>query len=317
MNRQKQKFYLKDVVAVRKEVGIFTFERAQNHASMHAFSRYLHFYKLPPQTDETSINAGTTEDGQIVIVAWRPLESLGTAVIVHGYMDHIGLYGHLIQELLNRKLTILCFDAKGHGLSEGKSCSITYFSEYVESLKEIIALAQQHCGGPLHAVGQSMGGAVLMKHLLNEDNETESPFTSINLLAPLLQPRGWKLNRCLYHLTRPLVTSIKREFRPSSWDKAFLNFLKYSDPLQPERVPLDWVGAMDQWMTEFGTSLPNYYPIHIIQGNQDKTLDWVYNIEQFKQKFPAASLSLIENANHHLVNESEPLRKHIFDALKI
>ena len=87
--------------------------------------------------------------------------------------------------------------------------------------------------------------------------------------------------------------------------------------MQPRRVPTDWVGAMDEWIKEFKQLPISQFPLHIIQGNNDKTLDWVYNLERFKHKFPSSSLSVIDTANHHLVNESEALRKEIFAALKL
>jgi alpha-beta hydrolase superfamily lysophospholipase len=132
-----------------------------------------------------------------------------------------------------------------------------------------------------------------------------------------LQPWGWNQSRLLYHLSRWFVKSIKRVFRPSSWDKEFLAFLKDTDPMQPRRVPTDWVGAMDEWIKEFKQLPISQFPLHIIQGNNDKTLDWVYNLERFKHKFPSSSLSVIDTANHHLVNESEALRQEIFAALKL
>ena len=317
MNDHRQQFNLDDAVTIRTDLGIFTSEQPRNDLAMSAFSRYLHFYQLPLQTDKISINAGTTEDGEIVIVAWRPLKSRGTAIIVHGYMDHIGLYRHLIQELLNRQLTVLCFDAKGHGLSAGEACSISDFSEYVDRLNEIITMAKGHFKGPLHGIGQSMGGAVLIKHLINYKTTTPYPFSSLNLFSPLLHPWGWKQSRHLYYLSRWFIKSIKRVFRSSSWDEDFLDFLRHQDPLQPTKVPTDWVGAMNQWILEFERSDDNDYPINIIQGDHDKTLDWSYNLEQFKDKFPAASVVVIGNVNHHMVNELESLRKQIFAALRL
>ena len=317
MDIQLEQFNIGIALALRAKLAIFKASPHQSSDLNDLLQQYLKFYMLPLPTDHIALHAGTSHDSQIAIMSWSPPQPTGTVIIVHGYMDHIGLYGHLIEELLNRKLTVLCFDAQGHGLSDGACCSINHFSEYVGRLKEIIALAQRHYESPLHAVGQSMGGAVLMKHLLNEGNEKGSPFASINLLAPLLQPRGWKQSRHLYYFSHRFIKSIKRVFRPSSWDKDFLNFLKYSDPLQPTRIPLDWVGAMDKWVTEFEHSPFNHYPLHIIQGNHDKTLDWLYNLEQFKRKFPAASVNVIDGANHHLVNESESLRKKIFAALQI
>ena len=273
---------------------------------------YLQFYQLPLATPNLKLTAGTTEDHQTVIMSWEPTKSLGTVIIVHGYMDHTGLYGHLIRHLLGRQLTVVCLDLKGHGLSSGAACSITDFGDYVAQVKSVITLCQAHFAGPLHGIGQSMGGSVLMKHCLNQSAHNAYPFTSLTLLAPLLQPADWKKNRRLYYFSRWFVKSIKRVFRPSSRDIEFLAFLREQDPLQPTRVPLDWVGAMDQWISEFAQANMVDYPVHIIQGDNDKTLDWKYNLSQFRLTFNALQVSIIKRANHHLVNEEEALRESIF-----
>ena len=275
-------------------------------------ANYLRFYQLPPATHNLQLVAGTTDDHATVVMAWRPAISLGTVIVVHGYMDHIGLYGHLIRHLLGRQLSVVCLDLKGHGLSSGAACSITDFGDYVAQVKSVIALCQAHFEGPLHGIGQSLGGAVLMKHCLNQSAHNAYPFASLTLLAPLLQPADWKKNRRLYYFSRWFVKSIKRVFRPSSWDIEFLAFVRDQDPLQPTRVPLDWVGAMDQWISEFAQANMVDYPVHIIQGDNDKTLDWKYNLSQFRLKFNALQVSIIKRANHHLVNEEEALRESIF-----
>ena len=317
MDTVRGNFDLTAITALRDGLPLFNKTTNAQSNSGENFCQYLNFYQLPLPTDSITLHTGTTEDRQVALMAWEPTTSVGTVLIVHGYMDHIGLYGHLIRDLLSRQLTVLCFDAKGHGLSAGKPCSISHFSEYVDRLTEIVGIAQEHFTGPLHGIGQSMGGAVLIKHLINHSPTTPYPFATLNLLAPLLQPWGWNQSRRLYHLSRWFVKSIKRVFRPSSWDKEFLAFLKDTDPMQPRRVPTDWVGAMDEWINEFKQLPISQFPLHIIQGNNDKTLDWVYNLEQFKHKFPSSSLSVIDTANHHLVNESEVLRNEIFAALKL
>ena len=278
---------------------------------------YLQFYQLPLATPNLKLTAGTTEDHQTVIMSWEPTKSLGAVIIVHGYMDHTGLYGHLIRHLLGRQLTVVCLDLKGHGLSSGAACSITDFSDYVTQVKSVITLCQAHFAGPLHGIGQSMGGSVLMKHCLNQSAHNAYPFTSLTLLAPLLQPADWKKNRRLYYFSRWFVKSIKRVFRPSSRDIEFLAFLREQDPLQPTRVPLDWVGAMDQWISEFAQVNKVDYPVHIIQGDNDKTLDWKYNLSQFRLTFNALQVTIIKRANHHLVNEEEALRESIFAKIEL
>ena len=61
----------------------------------------------------------------------------------------------------------------------------------------LLALAFEHLPQPWHGVGQSTGGAILLKHLL-EEKSGASLFSRVALLAPLLHPRHWPGNRLVY-----------------------------------------------------------------------------------------------------------------------
>ena len=278
---------------------------------------YLYFYQLPEPNRDLDVFVGRIEVNQTSIfsLAWQPAVSRGTAIVVHGYTDHTGLFNHLIQELLDRQLTVVCFDLQGHGLSSGDYGDIADFADYVTVLESVMAIATEKFPGPQHAVGQSMGGAVLLKYLIKTGNS--SPFASINLLAPLLQPSGWAFKRWLYRLTHKFRRSLKRVFRPSSLDKRFLDFVRFTDPLQQTELPVTWVGALDQWVQEFKGAKGCPQRVNLIQGCADKTLDWQVNLRVFKQKIPALQVHLIDCANHHLVNEIKPLRDKIFAALEL
>ena len=53
------------------------------------------------------------------------------ALVCHGYYDHMGLYGHLVNELLQRNIAVVGFDQIGHGLSTGAQ-AIEDFQRYVQ-----------------------------------------------------------------------------------------------------------------------------------------------------------------------------------------
>jgi alpha-beta hydrolase superfamily lysophospholipase len=250
-----------------------------------------------------------------------PENPVGSVIVVHGYMDHTGLFNHLIEYLLQHRLNVICFDLPGHGLSTGQPGFILDYTDYVRALDGVIDVSQAMFDLPLQAVGQSMGGAVLLKHLINFSADKIYPFTRLNLLAPLLRPTGWGLNRWLFRLVRLFSSSSKRVFRPSSFDLDFLAFVKHSDPFQPRRVPMAWVAALDQWIREFGRfNADDQFigkQINLIQGSGDKTLAWQTNLAQFKRQLPELQVQIIAGANHHLVNEIEPLRQEIFAALTL
>ena len=282
--------------------------------------RYLSFYQLPQPNNRLALYAEriTVGENHIVTMVWQPSNSIGTAIVVHGYMDHIGLFNHLIQDLLKRHLTVVCFDLPGHGLSTGRPGYILDYADYVNVLESVINISKAKFPGPLHGIGQSMGGAILLKHSIESytNNNSDYPFVSLNLFAPLLQPRGWNINRWLYLLTKSFIDDRARVFRHSSWDEDFLFFLRYCDPLQAKLMPIAWVGALKKWIQEFKQFKGSNLAINLIQGDADKTLDWETNLGIFKQKFSALNVHIIKHGNHHLVNEVESIRAQIFSALR-
>ncbi len=250
----------------------------------------------------------------IAVQYWLPPMSTGTVFVVHGYFDHAGLYGHLIEYLLNRNLAVVAFDLPGHGLSDGEQVSIASFDHYVEVFDAILVRAEAHLPKPWHSVGQSTGGAIILKHLLQEPADRHL-FADIAILAPLLRPRHWQGNRLVYMLIHRFMSRMTRKFQANSGDAAFLEFLANKDPLQARHIPLLWIGAMKRWTEEFHALPVSAHPVHIIQGDQDTTLDWRYNLKQFRHKLPNANIHIINGARHHMVNECAPLRSQVFAAM--
>ena len=61
--------------------------------------------------------------------------------------------------------------------------------------------------------------------------------------------------------------------------------------------------------------MPNDYAPLVIQGDQDTTVDWRWNLARIRETFPAAEIRILQGARHHLVNESPELRAQVFAAL--
>jgi lysophospholipase len=245
----------------------------------------------------------------------------GTVVIVHGYLDHTGLYGRAIRWALTQGYDVLSFDLPGHGLSSGEAATITHFDQYSDVLRNVSTQHSPALAQPLIALGQSTGCAVICRSLLkNAQQENTSPaveegvhnnpahahlFSRVILLAPLVRSYHWKWLRYIYYVLRPHITSIQRKFVHSSHNKPFNAFIKDADPLQASHIPLLWLGAMDQWYQSIkNTSQTCALPLTIIQGTGDTTVDWHYNIPALTRIFPNSHTHYIQDAQHHLVNEA-------------
>ena len=251
---------------------------------------------------------------------WLPLEhgeprvpEKGVVMVIHGYFDHVGLYGHLIRYLLGCGYGVMAFDLPGHGLSSGERASIESFDHYVEVFQALLALVKSQFNCPVSAVGQSTGGAILLKHLAETCEETGSAHPALDrvtLLAPLVEPAFWWFNKLVYALSRHRIKGIPRKFRDNSADSAFCRFLR-EDPLQPDFLPIDWLGAMKGWVEECRDMPPCPCPVTILQGKRDTTLSWRSNIKLLQKKFPNADIHLLDGVQHHMVNESPELREKI------
>lgn len=276
---------------------------------------YLGHYGLDPEAAPpgTRHSLGVLRAGGYRIAAhcWLHPVPSGTAFVVHGYFDHVGLYGHLIRHLLGRRLNVVAFDLPGHGLSEGERVTIASFDHYVAVFEDLLDAAAG-LPRPWHGVGQSTGGAIVLHHLLRAASH---PFTGVALLAPLVHPRRWRLNRLIYLASHRWRRRIGRKFVINSGDPEFLDFIAHRDPLQARHIPLEWIGAMKRWAEELHTLPPSNRPATVIQGDADTTLDWRYNLRLLRQKLPSGKFHVLPGARHHLVNEIAPIRAQVFAAL--
>ncbi len=53
----------------------------------------------------------------------------------------------------------------------------------------------------------------------------------------------------------------------------------------------------------------------MVQGESDETVDWRHGLKVLREKFDEPRILLLEEARHHLANESEGLRRRYFDFL--
>ena len=291
---------------------------------------YLRYYDLHPEDYEPGLRhflgkhkIKISHGGMFNIAChyWLHPEARGTVFVVHGYFDHVGLYGHLIKDLLVRGFSVLAFDLPGHGLSDGERASVASFDHYVEVFDSLCEEAAALLPKPWHGMGQSTGGAIVLKHLLEEEQghlaapgeKKDYTFDQITLFAPLVHPRFWGFNKLVYLFSHRFLTRVGRAFTANSGDQKFVEFIKSKDPLQTRHLPLEWVGAMKRWTEELKSLPPSDFPVNIIQGDKDTTLDWKGNLKILRKKLPNANVFIVPGGQHHLVNETQALRAKIFD----
>lgn len=283
-----------------------------------AWRTYLQDYQLPLPQEAVQHFAGrmTLAEFEIIVQVWQPSQCHGAALILHGYYDHVGLYRHLIRYCLDRGWRVVTFDLPGHGLSSGERSSIQSFQQYDAVFAGVLEQVNQSFTEPLHLLGQSTGGAIIINYLLKRAvTPHQSPFASVNLIAPLVRPKAWRKAFWLHMLLRRWVRQIKRGRSVNSSDQSFLDFLWHKDTLQAGLLSMDWVGAMKEWVRFIERQPACDVPINIIQGDDDHTVEWRHNLKVLAEKFPLENELIIAGGRHHLVNETPEIRQQMWQAL--
>ncbi|MEZ5539849.1 MAG: alpha/beta hydrolase [Pseudomonadales bacterium] len=271
---------------------------------------YLGFYQLEALTAQHRIGTINSSEYRLAVQYWLPENAQHTTLIAHGYFDHVGLYRHVIRFLLENNYAVIAFDLPGHGLSSGARAVIHDFDEYGQAIHAILSAST---AGKLPPVtlgfGQSTGCAAWMNfHMVGFQNTIEKMI----LFSPLLRPDHWiTLGNPSYLALRHFVQFIPRKFKNNSSDKKFLQFCHHEDPLQPRFLTVAWVGAMKNWLERFPKQTAIKIPTLILQGQNDTTVDWRYNIPAIQKKMPLTQVHYLAEANHHLANESQTIRARI------
>lgn len=277
---------------------------------------YLGCYGLKELAQKAGVQyfAGFREscDERIFHQYFKVTNASELVLIVHGYTDHAGLFSKVIAYLLSTGRSVAIFDQPGHGISSGERETIDSFSRYICVLDDTAGMYYQKTGKAFHLLAQSMGAAVSMDWMLSQ-KKARDYLKSVVLLAPMVRPAPWHTIVMLYPLANLFTSSMKKGRKNSSEDKDFNHFVSFEDPVQGNRLPVSWVKAMLIWVKKFEQKSGNDFPFWIIQGDKDQTVDWTYNLQYLKKKFPQSHLCMIPEAGHHLAGESDRLQKILFE----
>lgn len=279
---------------------------------------YQRFYGLDLAARKTPVASrlGRMEvDGfEVVSQVWWPAQPVATLFMFHGFYDHMGLYRSVVEWGLDQGFVVIACDLPGHGLSSGERASIDDFAVYQHVVNGLFDQADAlQLPKPWHLFGQSTGGAIVVDHLLNHGSSSPAQGQTF-LLSPLVRPRAWGWSQLSYYLLKPFVKGIARRFSDNSNDPAFRPFLE-ADPLQPRQLPTAWVGALARWIKRIEAAPRSTRRPLIVQGEEDMTVDWQYNLQVLRGKFDQPQILMVPKGRHHLANELPQIREEYFKFL--
>jgi acylglycerol lipase len=120
------------------------------------------------------------QDFNIYYQCWLP-EGATRAVllIAHGFAEHSGRYGNVVNHFVPRGYPVYALDHRGHGRSDGERVQVERFSDYTRDLKTFFDIVrQENPDDKIFLVGHSMGSAISLVYVLRYQHELAGLITS-------------------------------------------------------------------------------------------------------------------------------------------
>ncbi len=221
------------------------------------------------RTDSFKALDGTTLFRQ----RWLPGQGAKAVVaLVHGFGEHCGRYGNVVQALVPRGFIVAGYDLRGHGRSEGVRGAIRAWKDYREDTGFFIGqLEAEHSGLPLFLYGHSMGGLIALEYALHHPDGLHGVIASAPTLGqPGISPLLLLLSRLLSAVWPALNMATKLDSSAISRDPAVVEAYQ-SDPLVHD-LGTPRLGTEMMKAAEWAQSqAPNFkVPLLMLQGEQDR-----------------------------------------------
>jgi alpha-beta hydrolase superfamily lysophospholipase len=211
---------------------------------------------------------------QLNIHHWPAQNSSHTILCVQGLGGHGGYYQWLAEEMNKKNISVVAFDLRGHGYSEGKKGDIESFSEYCIDLMRVFnELKDKFPEQKIHILGESMGSSIVTHALLKDSLKTES----LLFVSPVLEPfMSFSIKEVIkFILWAPInrskpVLNLRGNEEKGCRDQAFNEYLR-ADKLFMEKASVRFMAKLSFFMNSALKNIQNLeYPIAVFQPQNDK-----------------------------------------------
>ncbi len=240
---------------------------------------------------------------------WLPEPGCRAVVcLVHGLGEHSGRYEHVGEAFTAKGLGLYTFDLRGHGRSSGRRGHTPSYEALLDDIDLLIDAARaEQPGVPLFLYGHSLGGALVINHVLRRRPPILGAIASAPALRPGFEPPHWKL--AVGRLAARLWPTLRlaSELDPSAISRDPDVVERYlSDPLMNRSLTASLGIAVidegEQALAEAGTLS---IPLLLMHGTGDRLTDVQASRQFAAAAGDACTLRLFEGLYHEPHNEPE------------
>ncbi len=126
------------------------------------------------------------KDFRIYYQCWLPDgDPRAVLLIAHGYGEHSGRYGNVVEYFLPRGFAVYALDHRGHGRSDGPRVEVDAFDDYLVDLKTFFDVVRgEWPAKKVYLVGHSMGAGISTAYVVRHQGELAGLVLSGGGIAP-------------------------------------------------------------------------------------------------------------------------------------
>jgi alpha-beta hydrolase superfamily lysophospholipase len=255
----------------------------------------------------------TAEGLQLVLRRWPRAPAQGVVLIVHGLSEHAGRYAHVAATLNAAGWSVLGYDQRGHGRSDGARGVIGADQALLTDLALVVdACRAERPGMPLALLGDSMGGVVASRFVAEALQPRPAPWSrpvdGLVLVAPALATAMTRWQALQLALMRRLApdVAVKSGLDASALSRDPEVVRAYlADPLVHDRIS----ARLAQFIVDGGTFVRAQaarwrVPTLLIWGGADRIV-----LPAGSAAFAAAAPAGVVTARHFPAMFHEPLNE--------
>ena len=228
-------------------------------------------------------------------------------LIVHGLGEHIHRYEHVAAYLNKSNISVIGYDQRSHGKSDGIRGHASSYNELINDLQDVVLITRnKYPDKPIFFYGHSLGGSlVLYNELINPDQDingmiVSSPgLSTAKPVSPILSSTG----RILSKLWPAFQLNNGLDFDGLSHDQ---NIIKsyIDDPLVHDKISAHLgIELIDKGKYIVANAKDIKHPVLFIQGSQDRLVNPVVNKSFYESLTTKKELIWREDGYHESHNE--------------
>ena len=241
--------------------------------------------------------------------SWQPKDRPRAVVcLVHGLGEHRGRYVHVADSLTQAGYTLISFDLRGHGKSEGPRGHTPSYEALIWDISSLLEIVnKQFPQLPSFLYGHSLGGNLVLNYVLRRQSHFKGVIVTDPWLRLAFEPPRFKI----------ILAQITNYIWPSFSQKSGLNtetisrdpevvYAYENDPLAHDHVSARmFIGSYQagQWALEHASEFS--LPLLLMHGGDDKIISVKASHEFANMKTENCTFKIWDGLYHEIHNEPE------------